>query len=186
MSQKTLKLSLVAASIALAAGQAHSAAFQLAEQNATGLGRAYSGEGAIGDNASVLGRNPAAMTLLKRPALSLGAIHVNPEIDVEGKGANAQGTNLPTQSDDIGDSAVVPFFYYVQPLNEQWTAGFGAFTNYGLSTTYQDNHFAGEAAGSTSLETINLNPSIAFKANKHISIGAGFNAVYADAEIIRH
>lgn len=189
MSQKTLKLSLVAASIALAAGQAHSAAFQLAEQNATGLGRAYSGEGAIGDNASVLGRNPAAMTLLKRPALSLGAIHVNPEIDVEGKPTPTQAgqaAGLPTQSDDIGDSAVVPFFYYVQPLNEQWTAGFGAFTNYGLSTTYQDNHFAGEAAGSTSLETINLNPSIAFKANKHISIGAGFNAVYADAEIIRH
>ncbi|MGO1618150.1 MAG: outer membrane protein transport protein, partial [Oceanisphaera sp.] len=179
MSQKTLKLSLVAASIALAAGQAHSAAFQLAEQNATGLGRAYSGEGAIGDNASVLGRNPAAMTLLKRPALSLGAIHVNPEIDVEGKPTPTQAgqaAGLPTQSDDIGDSAVVPFFYYVQPLNEQWTAGFGAFTNYGLSTTYQDNHFAGEAAGSTSLETINLNPSIAFKANKHISIGAGFNA----------
>ncbi|MBO1520248.1 outer membrane protein transport protein [Oceanisphaera pacifica] len=189
MSQKTLKLSLLAASIALAAGQVHSAAFQLAEQNATGLGRAYSGEGAIGDNASVLGRNPAAMTLFDSSAMSVGAVHVNPDIDVEGKGPTAQvgqAAGLPTHSEDIGDSAVVPFFYYVQPLNEQWTAGFGAFTNYGLSTSYQNNHYAGDVAGGTSLETINLNPSIAFKANEHISIGAGFNAVYADAEIIRH
>ena len=191
MSQKTLKLSLLAASIALAAGQVHAAAFQLAEQNATGLGRAYAGEGAIGDNASVLGRNPAAMTLFDRPALSGGAIYINPEVDVAGKPTPAQAggaalTKSPTNSNDIADDAVVPFFYYVHPLNEQWVAGFGAFTNYGLSTSYQDNHYAGPVAGSTSLTTFNLNPSLAFKLNEHVSLGAGFNAVYADAELIRH
>ncbi|MGB5854861.1 MAG: outer membrane protein transport protein, partial [Oceanisphaera sp.] len=120
-----------------------------------------------------------------------GAIYINPDVDVEGKPTSAQAgaatlTRSPTNSKDIADDAVVPFFYYVQPLNEQWAVGFGAFTNYGLATTYQENHYAGEVAGSTSLETINLNPSIAFKANEHLSIGAGFNAVYADAEVIRH
>lgn len=189
MSKKTLKLSMLAASIAVVAGQAHSAAFQLAEQNTTGLGRAYSGEGAVADNAAVLGRNPAAMTLFDRPALSAGAIYINPEVDVEGKGAFAQqgeALGLPTDADDIADDAVVPFFYYVHPINEQWFMGFGAFTNYGLSTTYQDNHFAGEVAGKTALKTFNLNPNIAFKANDHLSLGAGFNAVYADAELVRH
>lgn len=186
MSKKILKLSLVAAAVVMAAGQAHSAAFQLAEQNATGLGRAYAGEGAIGDNASVLGRNPAAMTLFDGPALSVGAIYINPDVDVEGKGASAQATNLPTSSKDIADSAVAPFFYYVQPVNEQWAVGFGAFTNYGLSTSYQENHFAGEVAGTTDLMTLNLNPNVAFKANQHLSLGAGFNAVYADAKVIRH
>lgn len=191
MSHKTLKLSVLAAAIAVAAGQAHSAAFQLAEQNTTGLGRAYSGEGAVADNAAVLGRNPAAMTLFERPALSTGAVYINPEVDVEGKpsqqqAAGAQLAGLPTQSTDIADDAVVPFFYYVHPINEQWVAGFGAFTNYGLSTSFQDNHYAGPVAGKTSLTTLNLNPSIAFKLNNHLSLGAGFNAVYADAELIRH
>ena len=189
MSQKTLTLSMLAASIAVVAGQAHSAAFQLAEQNTTGLGRAYAGEGAIGDNAAVLGRNPAAMTLFDRPALSTGAIYINPEVDVEGTGTTAQtgkAAGLPTQSNDIADDAVVPFFYYVRPINERWVAGFGAFTNYGLSTTFQDNHYAGPVAGKTSLTTLNLNPSLAFKLNDHVSLGAGFNAVYADAELIRH
>ncbi|GAA3527959.1 outer membrane protein transport protein [Zobellella aerophila] len=189
MCPKNLKLSLLAAAVTVATGQAHSAAFQLAEQNTTGLGRAYAGEGAIGDNASVLGRNPAAMTLFDSAALSAGAIYVNPEVDVEGKGTTAatgQGSGLPTQSEDIAGDALVPFFYYIQPINDQWTTGFGAFTNYGLSTSYQDNHYAGTVAGMTSLKTLNLNPNIAFKANNHLSLGAGVNAVYADAELVRH
>lgn len=189
MDISTLKLSVLAASVALVTTQVQAAAFQLAEQNATGLGRAYSGEGAIGDNAAVLGRNPAAMTLFDKPALSGGVIYVNPDIDVEGKGANVaagKALGLPTDSKDIADDAWVPFVYYVHPINEQWVAGVGAFTNYGLSTTYQDDHYAGPVAGKTNLKTFNLNPNIAFKANEHISLGAGFNAVYADAELIRH
>ena len=145
MDISTLKLSVLAASVALVTTQVQAAAFQLAEQNATGLGRAYSGEGAIGDNAAVLGRNPAAMTLFDKPALSGGVIYVNPDIDVEGKGANVaagKALGLPTDSKDIADDAWVPFIYYVHPINEQWVAGVGAFTNYGLSTTYQDDHYA--------------------------------------------
>lgn len=189
MSKKTLTLSVLAASVAMATGLAHSAAFQLAEQSTSGLGRAYAGEGAAADNAAVLGRNPAAMTLFHRPALAAGAIYVNPEIDVEGKGPTAitgRNAGLPTQSDDIADDALVPFFYYVHPINAQWAAGVGAFTNYGLSTSYQDNHYAGPVAGKTALTTLNLNPNIAYRMNRHLSLGAGFNAVYADAELIRH
>ncbi|AEY02085.1 long-chain fatty acid transport protein [Oceanimonas sp. GK1] len=191
MSKKTLTLSVLATSAAMATGLAHSAAFQLAEQSTSGLGRAYAGEGAAADNAAVLGRNPAAMTLFHRPALSAGAVYVNPEIDVEGKptqqqAAGASQAGLPTQSNDIADDAVVPFFYYVQPINAQWAAGIGAFTNYGLSTSYQDNHYAGPVAGKTALTTLNLNPNIAYRMNRHLSLGAGFNAVYADAELIRH
>lgn len=191
MSKNILKLSLVAAAMAMVTGHAHSAAFQLAEQNATGLGRAFAGEGAIGDNAAVLGRNPAAMTLFDGPALSVGAIYINPDVDVAGNPTSAQAgaaalTGSTNTSKDIADSAVAPFFYYVQPVNEQWVLGFGAFTNYGLSTSYQENNFAGEVAGKTDLLTLNLNPNVAFKANQHLSLGAGFNAVYADAEVIRH
>mgnify|MGYP001216260490 CR=1 FL=1 len=179
MSKKTLTLSMLTASIAVVAGPAHSAAFQLAEQNATGLGRAYAGAGATGDNASVLGRNPAAMMLFDRPALSTGAIYINPEVDVT-------DNDIGEHANDIADDAVVPFFYYVRPINEQWVAGFGAFTNYGLATSYSPDFSAGEIGGKTSLETINLNPNIAFKANNHVSLGAGVNAVYADAEFIRY
>lgn len=37
------------------------AAFQLAEHSAAGLGRAFAGDAAIADDASVIARNPALM-----------------------------------------------------------------------------------------------------------------------------
>lgn len=83
MRKKTLTLSVLAAAVTMATGQAQAAAFQLAEQSTTGLGRAYAGEGAAAENASVLGRNPAAMTLFDRSSLSAGAVYVNPEVDVQ-------------------------------------------------------------------------------------------------------
>ncbi len=61
----------------LFACNAHSAGFQVAEHSASGLGRAFSGGegGAVADNASVLARNPAAMTLFKEAQFS-GALSI--------------------------------------------------------------------------------------------------------------
>src|SRR5690606_3935821 len=53
----TLK-TLVAALAGLAAGSAHSAGFQLLEQNASGLGNAYAGSAANPENASIIYFNP--------------------------------------------------------------------------------------------------------------------------------
>ncbi|TXZ92037.1 outer membrane protein transport protein, partial [Vibrio cholerae] len=53
------KSSLAVAISALIAGQVSAAGFQVAEHSASGLGRAFSGEAAVADNASVLARNPA-------------------------------------------------------------------------------------------------------------------------------
>ena len=54
---------LLAMSTLLAASGANAAAFQLAEVSTSGLGRAYAGEAAIADNASVVATNPALMSL---------------------------------------------------------------------------------------------------------------------------
>ena len=43
-------------------GTASAAAFQLWEQNASGLGTAYAGSAAVADNASTVFFNPAGMT----------------------------------------------------------------------------------------------------------------------------
>ena len=68
--QSTIKPSLIA--LILLPGQVLAAGFQLAEQSATGMGRAFAGEAAIADNASVLARNAAAMTRFERTAFSGG------------------------------------------------------------------------------------------------------------------
>ena len=71
MSQKTLfNKTALAVAVALVSTSAWSAGFQLNEFSSSGLGRAYSGEGAIADDAGNASRNPALiMMLIVRPSL---------------------------------------------------------------------------------------------------------------------
>ncbi|BBR39835.1 MULTISPECIES: outer membrane protein transport protein [Aeromonas] len=181
MTTTIFKKSLIAATIALATGQVHAAAFQLNEHSASGLGRAYAGEAAIADNASVLARNPAAMTTFDKMAVSVSGTYIKPDVDVEGK----IGGVLPASESGIAPAAFVPASYFIQPLNDQWAWGIGLFSNYGLSTEYSEAFNAGSAAGNTELVTFNINPNIAYRINEQFSIGAGINAVYGAAELNR-
>ncbi|WP_429209904.1 outer membrane protein transport protein [Aeromonas veronii] len=195
MTTTIFKKSLIAATIALATGQVHAAAFQLNEHSASGLGRAYAGEAAIADNASVLARNPAAMTTFDKMAVSVSGTYIKPDVDVEGKTSGNLTTptgtvpnyfNRDASASDIAPAAFVPASYFIQPLNDQWAWGIGLFSNYGLSTEYDKNFAAGSGAGDTELLTFNINPNIAYRVNKQFSIGAGINAVYAEAELNRY
>ncbi|MGY3947039.1 outer membrane protein transport protein [Aeromonas allosaccharophila] len=191
MTTTIFKKSLIAATIALATGQVHAAAFQLNEHSASGLGRAYAGEAAIADNASVLARNPAAMTTFDKMAVSVSGTYIKPDVDVDGaiNRVDANGNKLAKLTDasesGIAPAAFVPASYFIQPLNDQWAWGIGLFSNYGLSTEYSKTFSAGVGAGDTELVTFNINPNIAYRINEHFSVGAGINAVYGAAELNR-
>lgn len=191
MTTTIFKKSLIAATIALATGQVHAAAFQLNEHSASGLGRAYAGEAAIADNASVLARNPAAMTTFDKMAVSVSGTYIKPDVDVEGaiNRVDANGNKIAKLTDasesGIAPAAFVPASYFIQPLNDQWAWGIGLFSNYGLSTEYSKTFSAGVGAGDTELVTFNINPNIAYRVNEHFSVGAGINAVYGSAELNR-
>lgn len=196
MTTTVFKKSLIAATIALATSQVHAAAFQLNEHSASGLGRAYAGEAAIADNAAVLARNPAAMTTFDKMAVSVSGTYIKPDVDVEGQTSGnltlPTGTSVPNyfnrsaSESNIAPAAFVPASYFIQPLNDQWAWGIGLFSNYGLSTEYEKNFAAGSGAGDTELLTLNINPNIAYRINEQFSIGAGINAVYAEAELNRY
>ncbi len=172
------RCSLLTISI-LFACNAHSAGFQVAEHSASGLGRAFSGEGAVADNASVLARNPAAMTLFKNAQFSGAVTVVDPEIDVYDKTHDEHMT-------DIAPLAIVPAGYYISPINDKLAWGLGMFTTYGVGTDYPDDITAGDMAGDTALMSVNINPNLAYRINDQLSIAAGLNLVYAHAELTRH
>ncbi len=163
----------------LFACNAHSAGFQVAEHSASGLGRAFSGEGAVADNASVLARNPAAMTLFEHAQFSGKLSIVDPEVNVYDE------TNKE-QSDDVAPLQLVPGAYYISPIDDSWAWGIGLFTNYGVATDYPDDISAGDMAGDTALVSVNLNPNLAYRMNDSFSVGAGINIVAAHAELTRH
>ncbi|SIQ25997.1 long-chain fatty acid transport protein [Aeromonas sp. RU39B] len=186
MNNAYLKKSLVALAIAVASSQAHSAAFQLNEHSASGLGRAFAGEAAIADNASVLARNPAAMTMFDKMAVSVAGTYIQPDVEVDGSVYN-NSTKLASSSEkDIAPSAFVPAAYFIQPLKEDLAWGIAMFSNYGLSTEYPTDFSAGTIAGDTELKTFNINPNLAYKIAPNFSLGAGVNFVYAEAELNRY
>ncbi|WP_432467945.1 outer membrane protein transport protein [Agarivorans sp. Z349TD_8] len=185
MKIRILPLALITASSALTATQIHAAGFQLVEHSASGLGRAFAGEAAIADNAAVLARNPAAMSMFDSIAVSGALSYISPDVYVKGNNGVASLDNA-LSNQDVAPSALVPAGYFIQPLNDKWAWGVGLFTNFGLSTEYPSDYAAGKIGGNTELVTMSFNPNVSYRINSQLSIGAGVNAVYGTAKLIRN
>ncbi|MDG6895851.1 outer membrane protein transport protein [Volucribacter amazonae] len=173
---------------------AFSAAFQLAEVSTEGLGRAYAGEAAIAESASVVATNPALMTKFKQNAFSIGGIYIDSSIHLNGQinaQANIAGNSITLASADASQTnvvpgALVPNLYFVSPINERFSVGGGMNVNFGLKSEYADDYDAGIFGGTTDLTAINLNLSGAYKISQGWSAGLGLNVIYAKAKIERN
>ena len=179
-----MKPSLIA--LLVLSSQAQAAGFQLAEQSATGMGRAFAGEAAIADNASVLSRNAAAMTRFERTAFSGGVIHIQPDVNIEGvtRVPTTQGpVTLDASANDIADGAWVPNAYLILPLNDQWWLGLAATSYYGLGVQMPDNYNAGHFGNVSDIKTVDLGASLAYRINRNWSVGAGLSAIQGEGEV---
>lgn len=121
MSQKTLfNKTALAVAVAIVSTSAWSAGFQLNEFSSSGLGRAYSGEGAIADDAGNASRNPALIMMFDRPTFSAGAVYIDPDVNISGK---SPYTGASLKADNIAPTAWVPNLHFVAPINEQFGWG---------------------------------------------------------------
>ncbi len=176
---------LSTAVIAAFGSQAMAAGFGLNSQSATGIGRAFSGDAAIGDNASILARNPAGLALFDDKSLSLGLTYADIDIEISDPVLNPGNEQL-SGIDDAGGGKVIPNIFYIQPVGEQWAFGFGAFTNFGTgSDTFSLEGAPDLLIGKTEITTINFNASGSFRINEHVSLGAGIDVIYGSGELRR-
>lgn len=190
---KKFNQSLLATAMLLAAGGANAAAFQLAEVSTSGLGRAYAGEAAIADNASVVATNPALMSLFKTAQFSTGGVYVDSRINMNGDvtafitNASMIATKNGSASErNVVPGAFVPNLYFVAPVNDKFALGAGMNVNFGLKSEYDDSYDAGVFGGKTDLTAINLNLSGAYRVTEGLSLGLGVNAVHAKAQVERN
>ena len=190
---KKFNQSLLATAMLLAAGGANAAAFQLAEVSTSGLGRAYAGEAAIADNASVVATNPALMSLFKTAQFSTGGVYVDSRINMNGdvattiNGATMNAAKNGSASErNVVPGAFVPNLYFVAPVNDKFALGAGMNVNFGLKSEYGDSYDAGVFGGKTDLTAINLNLSGAYRVTEGLSLGLGVNAVHAKAQVERN
>ncbi|HIF9207729.1 TPA: outer membrane protein transport protein [Photobacterium damselae] len=173
---------LVAAAVTIASQQVMAAGFQLNAQSATGLGRAFAGDGVIADNASTMAKNPASMALFDAPALSLGVIAI--DTDVKVKDTTFMGR--PIDDASIGGTSFAPNIYYIHPLNEKWTVGAGLYSNFGTKTEFNDKYAANLFGGLTDVKSVNLALSAAFRVNEHWSLGGGLDVIYGSGKLERY
>jgi long-chain fatty acid transport protein len=177
-----MKHRLAACSLALI-DSALGAGFQLHERSAAGLGRAFSGEAAMGDDATVIASNPAGMVLLEDEwSFAIGASAIYPEVKVSGLYTAGPAT-VPAQGGNVADDAYLPYIYAAKKVGEDLTLGFGAYTTFGLKSDYPLS-FPGRAiADFGELISFNLNPSLAWRIDERWSVGLGYDALYADGTL---
>ena len=190
---------LLATAITLASTQAMSAGFQLNSQSATGIGRAMAGDAIIADNASVLSRNPAAMALFDKKALSVGLTFADIDVNVDDVTKTVPGLGTINFGDVHGaaDSKIIPNFYYINPIDDKFAIGFAAFSNYGTGTDLTPLANAGvntpvgfmpapvDLLGNTEVLTVNFNTSMSYRVNEEFSFGFGIDAIYAEGTLTR-
>ena len=171
-------------SLALIPTVATAAGFALLEQSASRLGTAFAGTAAAADDATTVYFNPAGMTALRQPegAVSASGIAIGSEF------RNASSTPaflqpLGGNGGDAGDWNLVPAAYFVLPVGESFAFGFGVNAPFGLKLVYEDEWIGRFQALHNEITTLNFNPSVAWRINERISIGAGIDYQRLDAEL---
>lgn len=182
---KTLLSLAVACSLVTTSATVNAAGFQLAEYSATGLGRAYAGEAAMADNASAQWRNPAMLTQLEGTQVSVGAIYVNPNVDVKGEvdGGKSLNPTLPkteASSSDFAHDAIIPNLYISHRYSEELAIGFAVGTNYGMETDLGNDFAASHFGNEASIITKEANLNLAYQVNQAVSIGGGIRYVIGE------
>ena len=185
--QNTIKPRLIPVLLALAfSGVANASGFQLlGEQNASGIGNAGAGSAAVAENASTVFYNPAGMTQLQAREVSLGGTLVKTNFDFSNSGSSVGVLGTSGDGNNGGGLGFVPNAYLSWAVTKDIYLGFGIGAPFGLRTEY-DNPWKGAAQSiSFDVKTINLNPSIAWRATDWVSLGFGLNWQKVEAEYVR-
>ncbi len=174
---------LPVALLSVASGSVWASAFQLIEQNASGIGNAYAGSAAVAENASTIYFNPAGMTQLREREISLGLAAIRPSFKFSDKGSST-GV-LRGDTDDAGSWGFLPNGYLSWALNKDVYVGLGLGGPFGLMTEYDKGWVGAAQSLKFDIKTYNINPSIAWRVNEVVSVGFGVNWQRMDAEYKR-
>lgn len=181
---RTLVSCAVAAALGAWAPSAFAGGFAIGTQSGSGTGNAFAGGAAAADDASVAWYNPAAMTLLPGKQVA-GALHVlRPSFKFQNTGSTgafaAPGTG---DGGDGGDWAYVPNAFFTMAINPQWSFGLALNAPFGLKTEYDAGWRGQLTALLSDVKSVNINPSVAYKASDTVSIGGGLSVQKLDAEL---
>ncbi len=173
--QNFIRSAAATAVVAAFASAANAGGFQLTEQSALALGRAYAGVGVDGSDVSGVYYNPATMTLHPGTQMQLGVVGVGLNLDYVGdNGSRENGRKKPE---------VVPHAYVSHQLTDDAWVGFALTVPFGLSTDYSNDWDQAGDGTSAMIKVIDFNPNVAYKLSDKVSLGAGVSFQYVEAKL---
>jgi long-chain fatty acid transport protein len=183
---KGLWLSLVGLMVmAFASSAVMASGFQITEKGTKGLGNAWAGGAAVAEDASTVYWNPAGMTRLDGNHAELSLHLIRPSFKWNDDGSTTV-LGQPLTGNDGGDAGwanFVPNFFYTHAFGDKWRAGIGIVSPFGLQTDYDDEWKGRYYTTKSSIFTVDINPSVAYRINRYFSVGGGVSAQYLNAEL---
>ncbi|MGA7437898.1 MAG: outer membrane protein transport protein, partial [Luteibacter sp.] len=177
-------LSLAIAGALVAPQAAHASAFQLKENSAKALGRAFAGSTAAGDDASVIVNNPAAMTMLEGNTFQADVTGINFSTKFHGTSTDAQGRPISGgNGGDAGTTIPVPAFYIASKVSDRVHVGFGLTAPFGFKTEYDSDWKGRYNAIKSDFKSYDATLSASFDVNESFALGASFIAQKTTAEL---
>jgi long-chain fatty acid transport protein len=160
----------------------YAAAYQSSTTSAIELGNAGAGGAADTTNLANIAINPAITAAFDHPSISIAAIFVKSEKDINGE-YYSNGASDALDNANIGDNYVVPSAYFAFPINEKWSFGFATFSNYNVRNNYDTAYPAGIVTGQRSLFTYEINPNAAVKLTDKLYLGFGVSAIHGNYKL---
>ena len=169
---KSLKMMVALSAMALSV-TAMGAGFGLYEASARGVGMGNGLVGSTGD-ATANYHNPANLTEVSDPTVTVGISLINPFCDVKVNGKMQPKMNAGWFPP--------PHVYAALPLGEDFAFGFGTYCEYGLGTKYDNNWLLKHDTTETTIQQFTFNPNIAYSITKDWSVAFGARLSYITFE----
>jgi long-chain fatty acid transport protein len=168
-----------------ASSGAHASGFALRENSAIGTGESYAGAVSGNFDLSTIYNNPAGMTAFTGIQQGAGATLIDPN----GHLNNVQGHNIYgaaiTDSDerDPTQAKVIPSAYLLWAPTDDWRVGLALTVPFGLITSYSGTEAVRYQALESEIESLDINPNVAYKANDWLSVGGGITVEKIKAKL---
>lgn len=166
-------------------GEAEASGFQLREQSSEGLGNAFAGSTAKAYNLSTIYYNPAGMARLEGNQVAGSATWIAPVAEFSGTATGAGLTPVVrgNQGGDAIKDAAVGAVYAMWDARPDLKFGMAVTAPFGLRTEYDESWVGRYHALESSITNINFSPSVAYRLNQNLSVGAGLQIAYTKARL---
>lgn len=158
---------------ALAAPQAHASSFQLKEDSAQAMGRAYAGSATAGGDVSVVANAPAAMSDLKGTYFEADVTAINFSANFTGSAHDVLGNPISGgNGGDAGTTMPVPSFFFATQVSDRWHVGAAFTVPFGFKTEYDNNWVGRYNSIYSKFESLDGTLSASFDVTDNLSLGA--------------